>query len=312
MFKSATIYQLTQATGAVLKRLTKSIPEHQFAECLPKQARSAGWVPPLGTGELLYETNGGVLFCLRTDLKEIPSSNIKHSVDATVKARLEDGQEVSPVDIRVLKEELIEQALPNTLAKISHRFAYIDKQLGMLIVDANEADADEFMLSLKKTLEGTPFKLLGIADEPCDFFTEWMGDPKTLGDAFELGDDCSLKHPGEGGTEIINVKHGDLKSAEMKAMLAAGKQCCRIALKHEDADFAITAKLGIRALTLSKDMQIEASGINEGEQESTTPSEFATVVTVYRNILGELSTLLGGWPTQELLDLEDEMQEKTG
>lgn len=306
MFRTATIYQNTQATGAILKRLVPALAEARFKECGKKSARSVGFVPPLlESEEMTYETNGCVLFCLRTDEKSVPSKYVKAQVDASVAKREAAGEELSVVDIRLVKESVVEQLLPGIPPEPSRTYAYIDKQLGMLFVDANEDAADAFMDALKGALKGTPFKLLGIEkDDPSEIFTQWLKDPDSLGDWLELGDSCSLKHAKEGGTAVINIQHEELESDEMTAMLEAGKQCCRIGLVHEDATFAITAKLGLRKVTLGDDRKIEVE-----EDGPAIPAEFAVIVVVMRNILGALEPLLGGWPKQELLDLHDEQED---
>ena len=80
MFKSLTIYQLTQATDAVLKRLDAALESKPFAPCSDKQAISRGFVKPLGedTATITWSTNGGTLFCLRTDEKKIPDCRTRH------------------------------------------------------------------------------------------------------------------------------------------------------------------------------------------------------------------------------------------
>ena len=305
MFRTATIYQNTQATGAILKRLVPALNEAKFKECDKKSARSMGFVPPLpDSKEMTYETNGGVLFCLRTDEKAVPSKYVKAQVNASVAKREADGEEMSVVDIRLVKEAVVEKLLPGIPPEPSRTYAYIDKQLGMLIVDANEDQADNFMNALKTALKGIPFMLLGIQDDPSEIFTLWLKDPDSLGDWLELGDSCSLKHAKEGGTAVINIQHEELESDEMTAMLEAGKQCCRIGLVHEDATFAITAKLGLRKLTLGDDRKIEAE-----EDGKDIPAEFAVIVVVMRNLMAALEPLLGGWPKQELLDLHDEQED---
>lgn len=305
MFKTITAYQLTQATGAVLKRLAPALENHEFQSCGTNAQKSSGFVPPLqGSDEFTYETQGGVLFCLRQDEKSLPSRYVKEEVAKQVDKREADGEELSKVDKRLIKEEVSEALLPGIPPEPSRTYAYIDKNLGMLFVEANEEDADAFMTQLKGALEGLPFKLLGIEKEPCDIFTDWLRDPTKLGEDFTLGDNCSLKHAKEGGTAVINIQHEELESEEMDAMIEAGKECCRIGLAHEDATFALTAKLGIRRLSLDADREIEAD-----DDGGDIPAQFAVLVTVVRNILGALEPLLGGWPKQELLDLGDEQGE---
>jgi len=103
MFRTATIYQLTQATNAVLKRLAPALAEARFKKCDKKSARSVGFVPPMPESEeVTYETNGGVLFCLRTDEKTVPSRYVKAQVDASVTNREAAGEDLSVVVMRNL------------------------------------------------------------------------------------------------------------------------------------------------------------------------------------------------------------------
>jgi len=103
MFRSSTIHQCTQATGAILKRLEPALNEAKFKECDKKSVRSIGFVPPMPESEeMTYETNGGVLFCLRTDEKTVPSKYVKAQVDASVAKREAAGEDLSVVVMRNL------------------------------------------------------------------------------------------------------------------------------------------------------------------------------------------------------------------
>ena len=301
MFKSLTIYQLTQATDAVLKRLPAALESLPFAECTDHQAKARGFVPPLGSGEITYGANGGTLFRLRTDVKELPAGAIKLMVQEQIADRAGDDSfdPDNKTDVRLLKDEITQKLLPGCVAAPSWTYAYIDRPLGMMFVGASELGADEFVEAFKAAFKALPLTLLGIEREPCDIFTEWLKAPDTLGDTFQLGHDCSLKHAKEGGTAVINIKQDDLDSDEMGAMLEAGKQCCRISLEHKDMSFAITARLGLRAIHLSDEAAADI------DAEDITASEFAVFVDCLRGVLTDLEPLLGGWPKQEVLDLED-------
>lgn len=231
----------------------------------------------------------------------MPSKFVKQEVDASVAKREAAGEEISPVDRQLIKDKVVQGLLPGIPPEPSRTYAYIDKTQGMLFVNASEAGADEFMDVLKTALKGIPFKLLGVQDDPCIHFTTWLRDDESLGDFLELGDSCSLNHAQEGGTAIIQIQHDDLRSDEMKSMLDAGKQCCRIALVNEDATFAVTAKLGIRKLALAGERKEEIE-----EDGGDIPTELAVISRIVRFIMAELGPLLGGWPKQELLDLGDE------
>lgn len=307
MFRSVTVYQLTQATSAVLKRLDKALESKPFKPCGDHAAKSRGFVKPLGpTSDVItYDTNGGTLFRLRTDEKLLPAAAVKEMVELAVQSREKAGEELSPVDVRQIKEEITENLLPSVIPAPSWTYAYIDKELAMLFVGASDDGADEFIDAMKGALNAAPpVKLLGIeADDPSGIFTEWLRDTEKLGEAFSLGHSCSLKHAKEGGTAVINIQHDELESDEMAAMLDAGKECCRVALEHQDMDFAITAKLGIRSISLSDDKKAEIVESADGQQ---IVNEFATFVPVMRDVVLSLEPLLGGWPKQEVLDLDGE------
>lgn len=309
MFKSLTPYQTTQQVDAILKRLDTALASKPFKPCGDKQAKSAGFVKPLGEASetITFGSNGGTLFCLRTDEKKVPASAVREKVEAIRKAKEAKEEEFSKVDERVAREEVIEGFLPGIPAATSLTYAYIDRDLSMLFVGASTDVADEFINALKGALEGVPFQLLGIEAEPCDKFTAWVRDSDLLGDAFTLGTTGAIKHPGqEGGCGIINLKFEDMDSPEILSLIEAGREVCSVSLCHEDMDFRLTSALGIRGISLGDDLKAET--YDEDAGRPTTPNEFAAFVPAMRGIVKELEPLLGGWPKQEVLDLEDSQE----
>lgn len=305
MFKSLTVYQITLPARTLLKRLPAALESKPFAPPLPKQPMSRGFIPALGHGEITYGANGGTLFCLRRDEKSVPASAVKQGVeDRRAKVEL-DGGEWSAVDARVAKEEITESFLPGIPPATSYTYAYIDVTLGMLFLGATGDAADEFTKYLGEALGGAaPLKLLGITDEPCDKYTAWVQDTDLLGEAFKLGDQGALKHAGtEGGCGLMNIKHEDFESPEMLSLIEAGRQVCSIALVHEQMQFRLTSELGFRNIKLSDDVRADAA---DDDGEVTRPEEFAAFVPAMRAVIGDLDPLLGGWPQQEILDLEED------
>ncbi|MEM1189899.1 MAG: recombination-associated protein RdgC [Pseudomonadota bacterium] len=303
MFKSATVYQLTQANDAVVAALTIGLPGKPFSECGASFQSSSGFVPPLGenTSELTYEADGGILFCLRTDTKTVPASVVKMRATKIAKERSKNDEPVSPAEFRAIKEEVAQDMLPLLIAVPSWTFAYLDKTLSLLIVGAGADDADAFLPILKGAIGGRPFKLLEPETDPCINFTLWLQDVDKLQGRFELGHDCSLKHAKDGGTANISVRKDDLDGEEWAAMLEAGKQVCRIALEHNAMDFAVTASVGLRRMKLSDRLRENLD--DDVEPHQYRADEFAAYVRAIRSVMRDLEEVLGGWPTQELLDL---------
>lgn len=316
MFRSLTAYQCTQPAEAIVRKLDNALEGRAFAKCLPAMPSSTGFVKPLGedSATITYETDGAILMCLRTDEKEVPGAAVKLLVseraDAMREKKTEDGQDVdlSKTDMRLIKEQIIEELLPTTLPRPRWTYAYLDKTLAMLFVAGSEEHCEHFVKQLGTALEAKPFVLLGVEGDPCEKFTAWMKDAEEIEDSFAIGHDCSLKHPKEGGTAIINVRKDDLDSVEMQAMLEAGKVCCRLALEHELMTFGINANLRLSGFSMDKDLRAEL------EEDDDNPnigkaSEFSLWVRAVRQVINDLEPLLGGWPKQEMLDLHDEQEQ---
>lgn len=310
MFRSLTVYQLTLATPDVLKRLDDALYTRLFSPPLDRQARAAGFVMPLGPDSetITYQANGGVLFCLRVDEKEVPASYVKEKVAERKKARLDAGEEFNKTDERLAKEEITEDLLPGIPPKKTLTFAYIDTQLHMLFVGATGDNADEFTEELGKAFDAAaPVKLLGIEAEPCDKFTAWVKDPDLLGEKFSIGHQGDLKHPGtEGGCGIINAKKEDLDSEDFRSLIEAGREVCSLSLEHEALSLRLTSTLGIRNIVLGDEVAAEA--YDEEAEAVTLPYQFAAFVPALREVIEDLEPLLGGWPHQELLDLHDQQE----
>lgn len=310
MFRSLTVYQLTMATADVLKRLDDALNTRLFSPPLDRQARAAGFVKPLGPDSevITYQANGGVLFCLRVDEKEVPASYVKEKVAERRKKKLDAEEEFSKTDERLAKEEITEDLLPGIPPKKTLTFAYIDTQLHMLFVGATADSADEFTEELGKAFNASaPVKLLGIEAEPCDKFTDWVKDPELLGEKFTIGHQGDLKHAGtEGGCGIINAKKEDLDSDDFRSLIEAGRQVCSLSLEHEVLSLRLTSKLGIRNIVLGDDTAAET--YDPDADAVTLPYQFAAFVPAMREVMTDLEPLLGGWPHQEVLDLHDQQE----
>ena len=311
MFRSMTLYQLTQQPAAVEEKLLAALKDesNHFADVLPNQQASRGFVSPLGENAktIDYKTDGALLFCIRADVKEIPSGAVKLEAKARAAAREAEGEELSKTDLRIIKDDVLQEMLPRAIPTPSWTYGYLDTVMGMLMIGSGDG-ADDVVAFLKGVLRGTPFKLLGLNDvEPCDELTKWLKSPDTvLPEDFTLGDACSLKHPKEGGTAVFNITHEELDGEDIQTLLDAGKKCCRIAINHPDIEFAFTRHLGLRRMALTKERKADLAEHDEGIPEDNRANEFAAWVTAIRTVMGQLETLLGGWPTQEMLDLKSE------
>ncbi len=307
MLKSITIYQTTIATQSIASRLPEALARLPFKRCPKASAQSRGFVPPIPGGEeIIYSANGGILFCLRTDTKTVPTSAVNERVNERREKASKAARDFTATDESLAKEEIIAEFLPGIPPATKLAYAYLDTKLGMLFMGATGESADQFVEALGSALKGkAPLILLGIEGDPSEKFTAWVKDSDLLGHAFTLGTTGSLKHPGtEGGCGVINAKHEDFESSEMLSLIEAGRQVCSIALDHERMDFRLTSSLGLRNIVLSD--AVKAEGFDEESGETTLANEFAAFVVALRAVIGSLEPLLGGWPKQEVLDLGEE------
>jgi DNA recombination-dependent growth factor C len=177
-------------------------------------------------------------------------------------------------------------------------YGYIDSQLGMLMLGATSEAADEFVTEFGKALGGAPpLVFLSIADDPCIHYTAWAKDVSILDGIADLGTQWTLKHPGtDNGCGIINLKHEEVCSDEMLALIEGGRQICAITLVTRGISLRLTSTLGLRNITLDDDDEVT----------SELHDQFARFVPVLRDALDTLGPLLGGWTKQEVLDLKEE------
>ena len=312
MFKSLTVYQLTQATSAVLDRLDNALLSAPFTPCREKEAKSHGFIKPLGEDSevITYEANGGVLLCLRTDKKLISSSQVKRQVEALRRETEAKNQPFSKTDERMAKEEFTDAQLPGANIDTREFFGYFDRELHMLFLGASDDDADEFIKALGKAFGATaPVKLIEIEKDPCDHYTDWAKDPDLLGDHFELGHQGALKHPNkEGGCGNINATNEDFDSEEFISLIDAGRQVSSISLEHDLFNFRLTSKLAVKNIKLSD--RVESEGYDEDAEGVTRANKFAAFVQAMRYVMQDLEPLLGGFVAQKLLDLHDRQPEK--
>lgn len=300
MFKTLTAYQLTLPTAVLLKRLPEALATKPFTRCLDTLPRSRGFVSPIeGGAELIYTANGGTLFCLRTDTKNVPASAVRERVEEARAAAFNAGEEFSPVDERVCREKITEGFLPGIPPSTRLTYAYIDAQLDMLLLGATGDNADEFVTMLGAALGGTaPLAFLSIADDPCIHYTSWAKDAAPLDGQFMLGTQWTLKHPGtDVGCGIINLKHEEVDSPEMLALIEGGREVCAITLDRQDIAFRLTSTLGLRNIVIKGE---------DDEVSTSMADQFARFVPDLRTALNDIGPILGGWTKQEVLDLKEE------
>ena len=304
MFRNLTIYQTTVAPQELLTRLPEALAAKQFVGIGEHDQVAKGWVPPVGR-DFVYGANGGHWFRLRTDTKVVPASWLRDALAARRARATFEENEFTKTDEQIYRDDLVAQVLPHIPPEIAYSNAYLDPELGMLFVDRVGDDADALISQLGVALGGkAPLKLLEASEDPCNAFTAWLREPDLLNDHFDLGESCDFKHAGEsGGCGIINVKRETIDSEELVALLDAGRQVCAIAVEHGNGKFRLRADVGIRSLELAEHIEAEAFDPDVGDV--TEPYRFAALVPAVREIMHDLTVVLGEWPEQLYLDLTD-------
>ena len=138
--------------------------------------------------------------------------------------------------------------MPRAFVKTSRTDALIDLQHGYIAVDTSSRKTGENVVSDVRGLLGSfPAMPVNAEIAPRSILTSWIaGEAMPAG--LELGEECELKDPMDGGA-VIKCQKQELRCPEIDKHLDAGKQVTRLALTFEDnLSFVLGDDLIVRKL----------------------------------------------------------------
>ncbi len=304
-FKNIYFYRFTKPFNPATEELESKLEAARFQPCGPQDTTRSGWLPPLGRHgtQQVHETNGYQMVCLNREDKILPSSVIKDIVQEKVN-EIEDTQmrKVSRKERDELKDQVLNELLPQAFKRSSSSYGYIAAKDGFLILNSSSPKkADEFSSALRQALGSLPIRMAAVRQSPSDVMTQWLQGTRPLPTGFELQDECELREPGDSGG-IVRCKGCDLQSEEFKAHLEAGKRVVKLALSWEEKiSFIIAEDLTIKRLKFSDVLQEQAQDSGAEDAADRFDADFSILAMELSRLIPQVLEAFGGEDDSALL-----------
>lgn len=242
-FRNLTFFRFPAALGQHLSELAAGQADADeqlqglLAACALKpvglsEYMTRGWVPPLGQGHeaLFHQVGSAVWICLGGEERVLPDAVVRRAVGEKI-AELEEaeGRKLGGRARKRVKEDVVLDLLPKAFVQPSRLNAYLDLELGLLVVDTSSRKAAENLASeLRHALGSFPALPLNAEAAPRATLTSWLSGEQ-MPESLALGSDCELKDPAASGATWKGAG-AELYSDEVKAHLEAGMQCTRLGM----------------------------------------------------------------------------------
>ena len=304
-FKNLFLYRFTQPFTLSAELLDEKLSGKAFQPVDKLSLSSTGWTEPLGhEGEqFVHTTNGYMMVCLRKEEKILPPAAIREILDArALEIEQKENRTIRGKERANLRDEVLLDMMPRAFTKNSRIFAYIDTKGGWMVVDAaSVGKADEFVATLRETLEHLHVTPLAMANDPSAIMTSWLNDGGIAAD-LEIEDECELRDPAEDGG-IIRVRKQDLGSGEIRTHLDAGKMVTRLALTYDERiSFVLDSSMALKRLKFLDLVMDEAGDIDSESAAARFDGDFSIMTLELSRFFPQLLEALGGEAEEQQLD----------
>ncbi|MFZ0255622.1 MAG: recombination-associated protein RdgC [Gammaproteobacteria bacterium] len=295
-FKNLRLFRLTAPFTLSAEDLEDRLAQQTFRPCAKMEFASYGWVPPLGrtTRALCHAVNGRFLVCARREEKIMPASLIAELLADKV-AEIEEQQMRNVVrrEREALRDEIVDQLLPQALTRSKLTYAYVSPRDGWLVVDTASLAAAEALLGLLRQSLGSLSVVPPVVKEaPASVFTGWL--KEAMPAELALGNECELHDPGEEGG-VVRCRRQDLFADEIQAHLAAGKQVVRLAISwRERLSLILEDDLSIKRLRFEDMVQEQRDSVDGDDKAAQFDADFALMTLELTDFLPQLMELFGG------------------
>lgn len=298
MFKNLIIYRLAPGLGPNLDLDTveQSMSKSRFVECGPTQERASGWVEPRGEahGPLVESIGGQWIIKFQTETKAVPGAVLaRKAKEVALHIEQTTGRKPGRKETKEIKEELKLTLLPNSFSKMGASLVWIDKEAGLLVIDAgSQSRADEVVTGLVKSIDGFSVALLDTQQSPVSAMAEWLtGDHADVwvDHNFSIGNECELK-AGDESKSVVRYGRHPLDTEEVKQHIAQGKLPTKLALSWDDrVSFVLTEGMQLKKISFL-DVVFEGKSADDGGFDA----DVAIMTGELSKMLPDLIEALGG------------------
>jgi recombination associated protein RdgC len=300
-FRNLRLFQLNESFVLSAEDLHAQLEKDRFTPCGGLQTHSVGWVSPLGRDheQLAHAANGCIMVCMRREERVLPAAVVREELADKV-ARIEEaeGRQVRRKEQQKLKDEIVVDLLPRAFTRSSYLYAYIDPRNGWLVVDSATAKkAEELTSLLRESLGSLKVRPFEVAQSPTALMTGWLS--RDLPTGFELGEECELREPVEGGS-VLRCRKQDLQAEEILNHLEAGKQVAKLAVSWDERVSCILADdVSIKRLRFLDLVMDEAGDVQADDEVARFDADFALMSLELSRFIPHWLKAFGGLATQD-------------
>ena len=293
VFKNIIMYRIAPDWQISPEQLEERLQPGRFVECGATQEKSLGWVEPRGHdhGPLLESVAGQWILKLMVETRALPASVLQRKVQERV-AHIEasTGRKPGKKETRDLKDDIRLELLPMAFTKQSTLQVWIDREAGLLLIDAaSQARADEVVTLLVQTLPGLALSLIDTQVAPVTAMSEWLISQEAPA-GFSVDRECELKAADESKAVVRYARHR-LDTEEVKQYVSEGKLPTRLALTWDErVSFVLTEGLQLKKLAF-------LDGVFEGsakQGDDGFDADVAIATGELQKLLPDLVEALGG------------------
>lgn len=288
MFKNLVLYRLgAESLLQNTSTLEAAIQPAIFQPCGPTEQASMGFVPPRGLAHapLIEVVDSNLHLRIRTEKRVLPGQAVTRRVEelaATIEEQT--GRKPGKKALKDLKEQAVQDLLPQALTVSSDVKIWISAKLKLLAIDAGSTTAAEPIVSaLVKLWEGLTVHLIQSAESPAACMAAWLMDGVPP-EGFTIDRECELKSEDEMKSVVRYARHA-LDTEEVRQHLTAGKRPTKLAMSYKDRiSFVLTDTLQLKKISFldlvfegrdkpGKDEQFDAdAAIATGEMGDLIPA----------------------------------------
>ncbi|MGC0153583.1 recombination-associated protein RdgC [Chromobacterium vaccinii] len=254
MFRTTVVYKLvghhtsTQGSSSFAE-FESALKKKTFVRPQSLEHESEGFIPPFASSDqFAADVDGHWFFALKKEEKQIPPSEVNERLQQRVeKIEQEESRKVGKKEKLALKEQVLDEILPNALSRFSVVQGFVDIKRGWIVLAAPSRNRAEGILSrIRESFTDWRTLLVRTAQAPSSAMGDWLLDTPPA--EFELGDEAELANPGENGA-VAKLKRQELQAEEVRKHQESGKQVVKLRLVYrERLMFTLTDDLHLKVI----------------------------------------------------------------
>lgn len=264
----------------------------------PAELMSRGFLSPTGSDDpgsfaWHFPRIDATWIVLGGEDRVLPAAAVNRELAKRIDAiEAREGRRLGGRARKRLKEDVVAELLPRALVKPYRLNAYLDLELGVVVVDTSSRRAAENLVSeLRHAIGSFPALPANAETSVRAVLTGWLsGEPMPEG--LRLGEGCVLKDPIDGGA-VARLANQELQVEEVQYHLRAGKQCVRLELVLDDhVAFELGEDLAIRKLRFLDAALAPLEGQEHDGLQDELDARFTLMVLQLRHLFGVLGPAL--------------------